>query len=521
MSLVLSLKNVLPGQGTSTKMSTQVTQFGGEFRGIERLYMVPFSTVSSRAVEHEDTRLGEQNIVLASAHINTNGLVANNNSHYFGSAFVPTGMNRILTYGKAPDMGGLDSKDSKHANGVLKAEGLEDPSVSDDISFHLESILTNEDVDEQAELLAIADGLLDQLNVVMNLMAQSENASIKTIFDNTKRTNYILACSYPTFDQIRNEIQSALLRIPFESMELIEEISQISQAISTFSGLLSAAGSGFPSSYGIPEGSIGFWWNGKAFVRLIGGVNISLVNPAAYCYPPSLWYYANSPVQTSIQEDVKNQYVSSNTQWADILAYYDDGDAVTAITQAVAVVDPLQYGVALLELSLTTPGAEAASLIKDCPLTGIIIGDQKDTDFQFKPATGSSRYIFDKNTLTSAGYLMVGQTGRSVPTLVLETAVDKPVHFALEFKNTTGYTRYCQQGDILPRCKFYLAGTLDPPIGGSVFSQDHKTTVSIRIENLRNAYNTVPDLHDPQLEIGIETEMKWTQITPQSIILDF
>ena len=116
---------------------------------------------------------------------------------------------------------------------------------------------------------------------------------------------------------------------------------------------------------------------------------------------------------------------------------------------------------------------------------------------------------------------MVGQTGRSVPTLVLETAVDKPVHFALEFKNTTGYTRYCQQGDILPRCKFYLAGTLDPPIGGSVFSQDHKTTVSIRIESLRNAYNTVPDLHDPQLEIGIETEMKWTQITPQSIILDF
>lgn len=521
LSLVLSLKNVLPGQDAPTKMSTQVTQSEGVFRGIEHVYLVPFNTEESRAVEPADPRLGTQNIVLGSTGINKSGLVANNNAHLFGSAIVPSRMNRILAYGKAPDTGVQTGKDRKHANGVLTGEGLDDPTGSDEISFHLEPILETGEVNEYAAMTATADELLDQLNVVMTMMAQSPFASIVGIFDEVKRENHILSCSYATFDQLRNEIQTKLLRIPFESMELIQEIGRVSQAMSAFSQVLTAIGSNFPASYGVPEGAIGFWWNGKGFIRLINSVNIALVEPTSYCYPPSLWYFANSPVKTTNNENVKDQYIPSNEHWQDILDYYRDGEEVTAITQGVAIVDPLQYGVGLLELSLSTPGAEAASLINNCPLTGIIVGDQKDVDYRFMPGTGPSRYIYDKITLTDSGYPMIGKTGQTVPTLVLQTLPDRPVHFALEFKNTTGYTRHCQQGDILPQCKFYLVGKLEAPVGGSVFTQDHKTTVSVKIESLRSAYNTVPDLHDPQLEIGVVTEMKWNQITPQSIILDF
>lgn len=521
LSLVLSLKNVLPGQDAPTKMSTQVTQSEGVFRGIEQVYLVPFNTEESRSVEPAEPRLGTQNVVLGSTGINKSGLVANNNAHLFGSAIVPSRMNRILAYGKAPDSGAQTGKDRKHANGVLTGEGLDDPAGSDEISFHLEPILITGEADEYAAMTATADELLDQLNVVMTMMAQSPFASIVGIFDEVKRENHILSCSYATFDQLRNEIQTKLLRIPFESMELIQEIGRVSQAMSAFSQVLTAIGSNFPASYGVPEGAIGFWWNGKGFIRLINSVNIALVEPTNYCYPPSLWYFANSPVKTTNNENVKDQYIPSNEHWQDILDYYRDGEEVTAITQGVAIVDPLQYGVGLLELSLSTPGAEAASLINNCPLTGIIVGDQKDVDYRFMPGTGPSRYIYDKITLTDSGYPMIGKTGQTVPTLVLQTVPDRPIHFALEFKNTTGYTRFCQQGDILPQCKFYLVGKLEPPVGGSVFTQDHKTTVSVRIESLRSAYNTVPDLHDPQLEIGVVTEMKWNQITPQSIILDF
>lgn len=526
LSMVMSLKNVRPGQELSTKMTSDITQSECEFRGIEQLYVVPFST-ESHHVEHQDQRLGSRNVSLGGTGISRTGLVKNNNSHLFGTATVPNGMNSVLVYGKAPDMGSDASKESKHSYGVLVPEGIDNPMGSDDISFHLEPILASGDVNEVSQLEETADALLGKLNVVMSLMGSSANASIIGIYDSVKRENHILSCSYSTFDQLRIEIQTALFRIPFESAELLEEIRQISQAINAFSDELSAAGSSFPSSFGVPEGSIGFWWNGKAFIRLIGGVNVMLVNPASYCYPPGLWYYANSSVKTSNLENVRNQYIESNENWDDILVKYTDGQTVNSFTQSVAIYDQLQYGVGVLELSLAEPGTEAASLINGCPLTGIIIGDQKDVDFRFIPSTGLGRYIYDN--VTSG--LKIGTTGNSVQTLVLQTVDDTPVHFALEFLNNTGYTRYCEQGDILPWCRFYLAGVLDPassavnqPSGEtlhSIFSRDHKTTVTVRVEGLRSAYTTVPDLHSPQLEIGLVAEMKWNQLTPQSLVLDF
>lgn len=513
VSLAVSLKNMLPGEESSTKMTAEITQSDGVFRGVDRLYIVPFNTETPE-VEADDSRLGDSNVTLSNVGIKKEGLVENNHSHLFNAAYAPNGMNRVLTYAKAPDGSGSATKETRHAYGVLLPEGIEDPPFAKDIVFHLDPVLESRQELQEAE--EVADGLLDQFNVVMSLMGSSKNASILNIFDAVKRENQILACSYPTFDHLRNEIQSALLRIPFESMELIQEISLVSQAVSTFSQVLSAAGSAFPSAYGIPEGAFGFWWNGQAFVRMIGGVNVALVDPASYCYPPGLWYYANSSIETSVNENVVNQYVAANVNWDDILIHYTDGGVVNNLTESVAIKDPLQYGVGLLSVTL---GAAGTDLVDGCPLTGIIVGDQKDVDFRFMPGTGPSWHLYDN---VMGNVLRIGSMGPSTQTLVLETQTGKPVHIALEFRNNTGYTRRCSQGDILPRCKFYIAGELKAPEGGgSVFSKDHETTVTVRINSLRNAYTTVPDLHSPQLEIGLVAEMKWNQITPQSLVLDY
>lgn len=525
LSMVMSLKNVLPDREGMTKTTGAITQADGVFRGIERLYVIPFTT-ENPTVEAQEVRLGNQNVVLGSKGISKSGLVPNNNSCLFGSAVVPNGMNRVLVYGKAPDEGDISAKDGKHTNGVLSPEGIDNPFRSDDISFHLEPILTEA---ESSEAEVTAEGLLEQLNVVMSLMGSSPYASIVSIHDAVKRENQILSCSYSTFNQLRTEIQSALWRIPYESNELVQEISRIQEAIGVFSSVLTAAGGTFPAQYGIPEGSMGFCWDGKRFVRLISGVNISLVDPTTYCYPPSLWYYANSPIKTSISENVRNLYVQTNQYWDDILVNYADGQSVNSFTQSVAIVDQLEYGVGLMELTLATPGTEAASLINGCPLTGIIIGGQRDVDFRFLPGQGPGRYIYD-NVVSG---MSIGITNASVQTLVLQSADGESgdVPFALEFRNSTGLTRRCQQGDILPWCKFYLAGVLTLSEGrtpqsssetfNSVFTKDHKTTVSVKVDGLQHAYNTVPDLRSPQLEIGIVTEMKWSQLTPQSIVLDF
>lgn len=513
ISLAVSLKNVLSGQGPSTKMTTEITESDGVFRGVDRLYIVPFNTETPE-VEADDPRLGDNNVTLSNVGIKKEGLVENNHSHLFNSAYAPNGMNRVLTYAKAPDGRGSESKETKHSYGVLYPEGIENPSVANDIVFHLEPVLETRQELQEAE--SVADDLLEQLNVVMSMMGSSKNASILNIFDAVKRENHILACSYPTFDHLRNEIQSALLRIPFESMALIEEIGLVSQAVSAFSKTLSDAGSTFPTSYGVPEGTFGFWWNGKEFVRMVGGVNIALVEPSSYCYPPGLWYYANSSIETSVDQNVVNQYVSTTAKWDDILVHYTDGGSVNTLTESVAIKDPLQYGVGLLSLSLGTAGTD---LVDGCPLTGIIVGDQKDVDFRFMPGTGPSRYVYD-NVMGSV--LRIGSTGTSTQTLVLETQAGSPVHIALEFRNNTGYTRRCQQGDILPRCKFYVAGVLEAPSAtGRVFTKDQKTTVTVRLNSLGSAYTTVPDLHSPQLEIGLVAEMKWNQITPESLVLDY
>ena len=523
LSLAVCLKNVVPGQGVPTKMSAEITQSGGNFRGIEQVVIIPFKT-DNKEVASQDSRLGEQNVKLGNSSIGTSGLVANNNSHFFGSASVPNGMNRVLTYGHAPDPGPSASKENKHTYGVLTSEGLANPLESDDISFHLEPILSTGDTGELSEVISLADALLDKLNVIMSLMSGSQQPSIVSISDAVKRENNILACCYYTMDQIRTEIQTALLRITM-TPAIMSDISLIISALNDFSDLLDTQCSSFPSAYGIPDGAIGFLWNGKSFIRLINGVNIALVDPSNYCYPPSLWYYANSPVRTSTNFFVKDQYVPENQNWRSILECYTDGGSVNSYTQSVAIVEPLQYGIGLMELSLVAPGAEAASLVNGCPLTGIIVGDQKDVDFRFLPAQGLGRYIYDN----IAEGLKIGSTGTSVHTLVLQTEDNKPVHFALEFQNTTGNTLHCLQGDILPWCKFYFAGQLDPgdatqPSGetlSSVFTRDRRTTVTVRVESLRKAYNTVPDLHDPQLEIGVVAEMKWTQLTPESIKLLF
>lgn len=524
LSLEVSLKNVVAVREDATKVSSGIAQSNGEFRGIDQLYVIPFHTGTNEVLATE-SRLGNRNVVLGNRGISKSGLVPVNNSHLFGTAIVPNGMTHVLTYGKAYDDGEADTKEGKHKNGALVPEGLENPSGSDDISFHLEPILST---GELAQAEEEAEALLAQLNVVMSLMGNSQFASIVSIHDIVRRENQILACSYSTFNQIRNEIQSALWRIPYESEALLQEIRQLQGAIGTFSNLLSASGASFPNQYGIPEGAIGFTWNGNRFVRMINSVNIALVTPASYCYPPSLWYYANSPIMTSMKENARNQYDKTNEHWDDILTFYKDGQSVNSFTQAVAVVNPLQYGVGLMELSLSVPGTEAAELVGGCPLTGIIIGDQNDVDFRFLPVSGESRYTYDN---VISGLTIGGNTADVVHSLVLQTEDNVPVHFALEFRNTTGLTRTCQQGAILPWCKFYLAGILEPEKGNrppasgesfsSVFSRDHKTKVTVKVESIRSAYNTVPDLHSPQLEIGVVTEMKWMQVTPQSLVLEF
>ena len=51
----------------------------------------------------------------------------------------------------------------------------------------------------------------------------------------------------------------------------------------------------------------------------------------------------------------------------------------------------------------------------------------------------------------------------------------------------------------------------------AVFVSDHTTKVTFSINSLAKAYNTIPELRDPQLEIGVTAKVEWIQVTPAEI----
>ena len=520
ISLALSLRT--PGdvfEVQPTKMTATITQDGTGFRGIDEVFVIPFQTESAAPVNDGSSRLGNRNVVIQGARIVNTGLVANNNSHLYNLVILPRNMNRVLAYGKASDQGSVNTVEGKHLNGVLTASGLDNPTTSDDISFSLEPVL------ETAVATTIGettDNLIDALNRVVEAMQESNDADILAFLNVFASENEISACSFQTLYRFEQSILGAL---SLYSGTNPTAINTIMERVAELQSARNAAGSGFPATYGIPEGAVGMWWNGHRFVKLMSGVNISLIPTPLYCYPPSLWYYANSTIKTSADDQVKEQYKPQNSTWGNILSYYTDGSSVTSATRSTAIVDQMQYGVGLVEFRFLAPEGTAAAAA-GCPLTGIIVGEQRDVDFSFSPKpTAESRFVYD-NTMSG---ITLGNTTQSIQVLVLPTANDESVHFALEFENTTSSAFQCQQGTVLPGCKFYLAGELKPgegskPAGSpveSVFSSDYKTTVKVKARNLSHAYNTVPDLRDPQLEIGVTVDMDWIQVEPGGIKLSF
>ena len=72
--------------------------------------------------------------------------------------------------------------------------------------------------------------------------------------------------------------------------------------------------------------------------------------------------------------------------------------------------------------------------------------------------------------------------------------------------------------------KFYLAAQLDPKANSGVtgyneeidaqnrvFCQDVETIVNFTVgaNSLKKAYNTIPDLRSPQMELGLSVDLTW------------
>ena len=311
---------------------------------------------------------------------------------------------------------------------------------------------------------------------------------------------------------------------------------------------------GFPASLGLPDGAAAIRWNGTSFTPQISYTSLADINGIdRFTYPAEIYYYGNSRIATSNIDGRQQIYDDeSNKKWYQVLTSgyeYQDNAAVTHNTRSVAIKEPLQYGVARLQVKLLP----TTSTLKDAknnsvtimektsfPLTGIIVGGQMPVGFDFAPTTSypvysetDIVYVYDNQVKTNGisgdeyFYLSAYENPKMTNTLVLQSYDHKIVPIVLEFINNSDKDFVGLDGIVYRGTKFYLVALIDPAtksgdpltqIRDRVFTQDYTTTLNMKVTGLSKAYNVVPNLLSSRLELGIELVSQWASTTPEEIV---
>lgn len=584
------------GAALGTKMSGSITQAANNsFRGIEYLYVVPFcaainpQTPDQIEVSANDVRWGH-NPGLPQDGLPSDGLIGYSNAFLFSRVHFELRTNALLIYGKAPDeTGATDEVECKQRNGILNHPDLNEVETPEDISFSLEPATQESNLNNWKStnflksITAVSwKSKNNKVSCSFNDPASYNNhPTMKAAFEaftnngvyfplSSEVLNYKLTQLYKTIYPLTNPDNAAHVGYNQDGYKYVYELAlKIINAIGPKPGdssedtdYIHREGKGTkaqisikvqkevkdaPACYGLPAGTIPAQWKeGTKSFALLKNINegwdsqnntlnhiagLAMIPEDDICYPPALWYYANSPLCASDNAYASNAYASSSN-WDNIIANHYPKSAIDSDTKAAAAHDPLQYGVARLQLTClrcttsTLPqsiGSNVKVSNTDFPLTGIIISDQYDQDFSFQPKDNAKmRYIYDADV--SGAYLTSTQDSPAISSLVLQTRANTNVHFALEFLNTSKNIIHGLGGcNIYPNCHFYLAGILDlneaQPNNSSetlesVFVRDHVTSVTVSIKSLVSALDIVPDLTDPQLQLGVKAEFGWHLSTP-------
>lgn len=307
--------------------------------------------------------------------------------------------------------------------------------------------------------------------------------------------------------------------------------------VQTCKNALEASYSQYPQAYGIPSGASFLYWDGAAFQAMPEAID-GWIPATRYCYMPALYYYSNSTVSTSYSGDIYEQYPGKT--WEQIVALHTAGKMVTKTTRAVALDTPLQFACGMLMATVqatVSPLCDRGNVnqftLDDSstrfPLTGLILGGQYEQNYNFTPVTDNvtaevqqEMFMYDANV--SGVYLKTVQSA-TFRTLVLPTPLERDVYFYLELRNDSGKDFNGADGIIPAGSRFYLAGKIPAPSQedmaagvNRVFMQDRFTQITCKITSLQNAYLCIPQMGNPELQLGVQTKTNWF-FSPSSYVV--
>ena len=542
----------------STRMTDVNTQITGDFLGMVNTQMYAF--------KGEPGSTGNTTSVKAISIGNAAEAASQDKwRNVYRDIAIPVGTKNLLLYARA-DKKSKNNFQAGYLSNPYESTTTADATELSDLNFALTEV--NKDKDFSTE----GADILNALNLVANTKvtkpgttttinwSEIDNSDLGTANERLalkERYNKFIALTSGSAKSVQLLIEN--LKKVINGSTGVEDDKLMAKAIvenckQALSDLSNSPAKDFPRNLNLPDGVAKVKWNdiSKAFEYVNVNSTVStgnLINYTTITYPSELAYYVSSPVKVSSNEITAVKDLPNYDQWiANTADWSSYGDAVESSTRFVALQKPVLYGVASLKSTVKCKSNTLIDNAKDkgqyesdnsitvddtsFPITGILIGGQpKQVGWNFEAAntvtTNEFKYTIYDCDMNKGANLTAAVTGTPEPnyTLVLDnkdnsgaTSQNK-VYITIELENNAS-DFFGAEGLIPKGSKFYMVGELDPkatsgitqPTGKTldhVFVKDHTTIANFTIQNLKKAYNHIPDMRSSKINVGLAVDLSW------------
>ena len=521
--LAISLPNSVYGNATTRQTNTVVQNSPSDFRGIQKIRLIAFESI----VPSSNSDVSPyQDKVYTLADISAFDNEAKQNAKIYNDLAIPVGTGAFMLYGEAKPSG------SNFENGVLHEPATYSTTASS-YTFSLEPIYPSGAVNERAKALleyikgiratasSITNSDLHSYMVAFQPTAGSSAsilAAVQNLWDHARLTNDATGvAAIKAAIQTQNGTECA-------SIDNNDKISFINTMLQNY-----------PANINLPDGAASISWSGtEPAVVTEGNPNLYVMPLSSYVYPASLYYRANTDISVSDNSDVSTTF--GDKDWNTIIQTSYNKTKVDGNTHSIALKNQIQYAVGRLDLQVQAAAAtlydgngDAVSVAAaGFPVSAVLIGGQRNVGYHFAPLYNSPFYTIYDNVMNGTVAAKAGENMGTNRTLVLETADGQnEVNVAVEFTNNSGKAFKGKDGVVPEGGKFYLVGVLDlnkNKTSGNrtlIFEQDYITKALFTIaqgtagdentEGLGAAYNVIPDLKTPNLEVAFSVNLDWIE----------
>lgn len=524
----------ISGNQAGTRMDPDGAPNSGVFKGIKDIHLYPISTASVTVSSAISTPITLTDISVDG--LDQTGSGGNFHGKVYADVAIPVGTKAFLFYGEISDEKGGDLAPSYGTSGT--------PA---NINFSLVPIQTATfstlNNDKGTAVLTAMNDIIAVLAAQETAAATATHASATHLNELLKSFQLLKAGSANTVRAFVQKMYNQLTYIgtTYTATAYTDVVKDKIKEYFTEGGtspnntLTWTTPNDFPNNIHLPDGAIGLSYTSTptptfSFASVtVGG------NPQpeldTYVKPASLFYTVNTPIHTSTAAQVS--HYSEMSTWAQVVALYSETE-VSSSTRGVVLDNPIQYGVGRLKSNVVLGTTSLKANDADgneadvtnvpaagFPVTGILIGSQKNVTWNFEP-TGTLKYTIYDPVQTGGGSVKASTTPSADNyTLALQTEKDDVVRVVVELVNDAD-DFYGEANQLIPHgSKFYLAATLNPvsvtgyaagdDTKNRVFCQDVETAVAFTVgaTSLKKAYNTIPDLRSPEMELGLSVDLTW------------